>query len=1562
MLFAALSLFTGSAFCGEIPRFSPHTVLVRMTGGPAKPGFRGKELGLTDPEPLLPLRSRKPSANARPEEVGDWFKFRISNELSPQQVADSLNKIPGIVAQPNYLYRMLGTPPDDPGWQNQWGAQRIRLDEVWQQVQADAAKCPIIGIIDSGVDYRHPDLEANIWHNATEQAGLPGVDDDGNGYVDDFVGWDFTDSPGLSGLGDHLDRDNDPFDEMGHGTQVAGVAAAVTNNGAGIAGTAPNARIMCLRAGAQLINGSGYLEEDDIAAAVVYAVENGAEIINMSFGDIVSTPLMGDIVAYAAAARVVLIAAAGNENTPSLLFPAAYDETIAVGATGENDARATFSSYGENLDLCAPGVSIYTTNTYGAYRRNGGTSFSAPFVSGAAAILLSRAPHLSPTEVRSILCRGVVDIGPPGWDEQTGHGRLDLPTLLSVAQEPVAQILTPGRTTEVRNAVRWAVHVRGTPPVAWVLSYGVGAVPRVWTTCASGVLEAAGDTLSGTYSTVDHPDTLFCLRLTVTDLLGRTSEDRALYSLDRSPPVFRSQPVVLARWDGDVQRIFLQWETDDLTTGTVRIWRGAAAGSASLEYSVSATDRAHFEEIPRQDVDVGPFSVQVVARNVSGMETESAFSMGTGSAYALPRSGWDEDGALVGGILMPAGTGMPPLPDVDGNGIPEVVIKLAHRAPYDTVSFFELPPGSPPVLRTESPVKMRPAAVVDIDGNGTLDLIGFDYFDSAFRVRVVEIGQSSPWWERTSLVGPSVADVDGDGRAEIIAVVDSNRALLHVYEATGPGGIELKAVLQSPLNGYEGQFGIWRATGDFDGTGRNVVVAGTVGGAVVLFPSIGDDAFGVPRVIEGQGDATRVCAIGDVNNDGRDDFAIVRHMENTKFAADVAAFRLEVYTGGTTPFFVREFHDPRTEGNGFSSGDLGGKRVVVLAMPPHLYVLDPAGSGVDGFLYYGETDSPSQPLVADIDGQGGSELLFPRAGALAVLRALASPRAPAAPRNVSVRVRDSLSVVVSWNAEPGLRYRIWAGSGPDSLLSLRTEVIDPVPPVTLTFAPPLQSEIRVAVQAVNPAIADSLGGLSDTIAVRPHAGPRAIYAARVSPGGVDVRFDLPLNALETTERDFLLRAGTEDQRPSSLVRDRSGFRVLLLFRSGEWPSQDVVLSYDVRDTSGALGTGTIPVSSAPREERPRINFAMAIGSRTIRVAFDREVVYASLVADSITVLPRVAITGIEAVDGYGRFFDIHFGSALSPAQVYVFRFAGVRSITGEIFSTGVVVGGENVSSVAPRIVAVLQKSATELWLVLSAQIDSAKAFNADVQISPRVSVQETLPGEIASVLVVRIRPETPLGPWEETYGVTVRADLADGTKPLLACVFVPSGERPSTGRLRAVEVPDCTHLKLKFDLPIANAGQPGAAIRVEPGIQVLSLSVADSIVDVEVSEQTPVGSWGITYVVHVDGLLAVSGERLDELFVVRLAPPRGVDSVRVFPQPFRPTHHRSLVFGGLPIGATLQIYRLDGNLIRDFAPTETGGIAWDGKNENGAVVSSGVYFYVVSSPSGRRAGKIAVVR
>ena len=138
-----------------------------------------------------------------------------------------------------------------------------------------------------------------MWRNQAEVDGLPGVDDDGNGYVDDTIGWDFTDAPGLPAIGDYLGRDNDPMDEMGHGTNVAGVAGAVIGNGIGIAGATPVCRLMNLRTGAKTQVGNGFLEDDDIASAVVYAVENGADVINMSFGDVNPSPLMHDVVRYA---------------------------------------------------------------------------------------------------------------------------------------------------------------------------------------------------------------------------------------------------------------------------------------------------------------------------------------------------------------------------------------------------------------------------------------------------------------------------------------------------------------------------------------------------------------------------------------------------------------------------------------------------------------------------------------------------------------------------------------------------------------------------------------------------------------------------------------------------------------------------------------------------------------------------------------------------------------------------------------------------------------------------------------------------------------------------------------------------------------------------------------------------------------------------------------------------------------------------------------------------------------------------------------------------------------
>jgi len=312
-------------------------------------------------------------------------------------------------AEPNYLYK-VSVLPDDPQFSSQWALHNeitdfdIDAPEGWDIEQGSPEV--IIAVIDTGADYTHPDLAANIWHNPLEIPGN-GIDDDGNGYIDDVIGWDFVDAAGGASDEDFEMPDNDPMDKHGHGTHVAGIAGAVSNNGLGIAGVAWNCKIMPVRAGYKTATGDGVLESDDAARAIVYAAENGAKIINLSWGDTQQSSIIEDAIDFAVSNGALVCAAAGNENSNAPMYPAssANNGVIAVGATDNQDQRAYFSNYGSWVDVSAPGVSIYSTYLNNGLRNMSGTSMATPIVSGVAALLFSHFYDQSTIEVKNRIMR-----------------------------------------------------------------------------------------------------------------------------------------------------------------------------------------------------------------------------------------------------------------------------------------------------------------------------------------------------------------------------------------------------------------------------------------------------------------------------------------------------------------------------------------------------------------------------------------------------------------------------------------------------------------------------------------------------------------------------------------------------------------------------------------------------------------------------------------------------------------------------------------------------------------------------------------------------------------------------------------------------------------------------------------------------------------------------------------------------------------------------------------------------------------------------------------------------
>jgi subtilisin family serine protease len=352
-------------------------------------------------------------------------------------------------AEPNFLVH-VEVEPSDPYFSELWGLHNtgqtggtadadIDAPEAWDtQTGSDDV---LIAVIDSGVDYNHEDLAPNTWTNAGE---IPdnGVDDDGNGFVDDVKGWDFCK------LNDGED-DNDPMDDMGHGTHCAGIIAAVGNNKKGVVGVNWNARILPVK----FLDQWGYGSTDDAVESIFYATLMGVDIMSNSWGGGDYSQALADAIGAANAAGILFVAAAGNrglDNDMGGNYPSGYDfpNVVAVAATDHDDQKAIFSNYGaETVDLGAPGVAIYSTVPTGdcelcdssGYLHLNGTSMATPYVAGVAGLLKAQFPQFTSSEIKARLLSTVDAL--PGLDEKslTG-GRVNAAACFEVDDVPPSEV------------------------------------------------------------------------------------------------------------------------------------------------------------------------------------------------------------------------------------------------------------------------------------------------------------------------------------------------------------------------------------------------------------------------------------------------------------------------------------------------------------------------------------------------------------------------------------------------------------------------------------------------------------------------------------------------------------------------------------------------------------------------------------------------------------------------------------------------------------------------------------------------------------------------------------------------------------------------------------------------------------------------------------------------------------------------------------------------------------------------------------------------------------------
>jgi len=345
-----------------------------------------------------------------------------------------LNDDPDIeYAEPDYKLS-LDLIPNDLDYSRLWGIKKVRAPEAWDVNQGDGV---IVAVIDTGVDYNHPDLWNNIWLDSelvfdSNEDGLINLDDvdlNGNKIIDpeEFI-------PGMLGY-DYHNNDADPMDDHFHGTHVSGTIAADANE-IGVIGVAPQAKIMPLK----FLSASGSGSSSNAILALVYAAEHGAQLSNNSWGGGGASQALEEAFNYAVDLGMINIAAAGNDNRDAgLQYPAAYESVIAVAATDINNQRASFSNYGSVVDISAPGVNVYSTSLNSTYTYASGTSMASPHVAGLVALILKENPNLSREQVLGLLQSHSISLS---TDQYIGSGLIDsYASLLNISNDvPIANI------------------------------------------------------------------------------------------------------------------------------------------------------------------------------------------------------------------------------------------------------------------------------------------------------------------------------------------------------------------------------------------------------------------------------------------------------------------------------------------------------------------------------------------------------------------------------------------------------------------------------------------------------------------------------------------------------------------------------------------------------------------------------------------------------------------------------------------------------------------------------------------------------------------------------------------------------------------------------------------------------------------------------------------------------------------------------------------------------------------------------------------------------------------
>ena len=740
--------------------------------------------------------------------------YVLKTERDVQATCAELKADPAVEhAQPNYIYYPCRSP-NDPEFPDQYAHQLIQMEGAWEI--STGSRDVVVAVLDTGVDVNHPDLKDNMWTNADEIRGN-GIDDDGNGYVDDVYGWNFG--------GDNNDvTPEDYYSVAGHGTEVSGVIAAVGNNGLGVCGVNWQCSIMALRLSLDFTT-------EEAAEGLDYATANGARIVNMSFGGDAFGP-EGDLVLKAAIDNayeqgVLLVASAGNSDTSRTNYPAGFPNVMAVASTNGEDAKTGHSTFGTWVDIAAPGTDIVTTDLGGDYLATAGTSFSSPYVVAVAALVLSHRPELTHIQVRAILENTTDEVYYGDVDPNLGYigtGRVNACSALMAADEPqpLGEVFSPMPNQVYAadgNAIELCIFAHGDTYRLDYRPYGgaewaeiaAGDAPTdanalaciSWPNPGVGTYELRIRVASGERTHIDYR--LFRVTNAFEQEHWPTfadATDEDLYSI-----YYLGSPICMDL-NGDGRSEIIQAELDYLNYNSfVYIW---TADSNSLPNWPVNMGYAFATSLAVGDID-GDGDYELVV----GCESD-------GEVYAYHiESGRMVEGdwpAWVGGWYGYITAG-PVLADLDGDGDSEVIVALDYESSSTDGLIALQGDGSYLWARRYTSEGPMSAADMDRDGDVELGISGYGPGLSRLYTFILDSqGQQVAKWRGGSPKGTVFADIDADGKTEMVFCTEEE-----VTAVRADGTTVWKTKTEDSLDSAGGI-----CVGDLDGDGLSEVFVATL--------------------------------------------------------------------------------------------------------------------------------------------------------------------------------------------------------------------------------------------------------------------------------------------------------------------------------------------------------------------------------------------------------------------------------------------------------------------------------------------------------------------------------------------------------------------------------------------------------------------------------------------------------------------------------------------------------------------------------------------------------------